>query len=129
MSDEQNAMALILAREWQQAIAALALDTTECLEIVKEIELKPGLTGHPFYWGKMSLLTTFRELADADVKRFETPGAVALLAELDAAREIVAIARRGFGTDEDIRRAHAFDPVRLTACIRAYDAVVKGGKE
>jgi hypothetical protein len=70
MSDEHNAVALLLAREWQQTIAALATDTAENLEIVTAIELKPELKGHPYYWGKMSLLRTLRELADADVKRF-----------------------------------------------------------
>lgn len=81
MSDEYDAVALLLAREWQQTIAALATDTAENLEIVTAIELKPELKGHPYYWGKMSLLRTLRELADADVRRFETPGALKLLRE------------------------------------------------
>jgi hypothetical protein len=49
------------------------------------------------------------------------PGA-ALMAELDAARAVVEQARRGFGTEADIERAYAFDPVALTAAIRRYDA-------
>lgn len=58
------------------------------------------------------------------IRNTEHPGA-ALLAELTAARDVVEATRRGFGTEEDIRRAHAFDPVRLTAAIRAYDAARK----
>ena len=90
---------LALAREWQQTIAALALDTVECLEIVTEIDLKPGLKGHPYYHGKMSLLQTLRHLADEDVKRFETPGATALIRAIrnaaleEAAVEIEALER------------------------------------
>lgn len=52
------------------------------------------------------------------------PGA-SFLAELDAARAVVDAARAGFGTEENILRAHAFDPNLLTARIRAYDAAVK----
>lgn len=55
------------------------------------------------------------------------PGAQ-LLAELDAARAVVAAARTGFGTEEDIRRAYAFDPTFLTNCIRAYDAAMKASE-
>lgn len=52
-----------------------------------------------------------------------------LLAELDAARAVVAAARTGFGTEEDIRRAYAFDPTFLTNCIRAYDAIMKASNQ
>jgi hypothetical protein len=92
MNDERNAAALVLAREWQQAIAALASDTTECLEMVTELTLKTELKGHPYFWGKMSILRTLRELADADVKRFETPGAAKIVRDLERARVIVSVA-------------------------------------
>lgn len=45
--------------------------------------------------------------------------------ELDAARAVVVAARRGFGVEEDIARAHAFDPNALTTAIRRYDAIRK----
>lgn len=92
MSDERNAAALVLAREWQQAIAALAADVTESLETVVELTLKPELQGHPYFWGKMSLLLTFRDLADADVERFSTPEAAKIVKDLERARVIVSVA-------------------------------------
>ncbi len=42
--------------------------------------------------------------------------------ELELARAVVEAARAGFGTEQDIPRGHSFDPVVLTAAIRAYDA-------
>jgi multidrug resistance efflux pump len=57
----------------------------------------------------------------------EHPG-VLLVRELEAARAVVQQARTGFGTEEDIRRTWAFDPNLLTACIRAYDAIVKASE-
>jgi hypothetical protein len=104
MNDEQNAAALLLAREWQQIIAALAADTMDCLEMVIELTLKPELKGHPFYWGKMGLLQTLRPLADSDVQRFETPGAVALINAIrnqvleEVAAEIEALERGTYTT-------------------------------
>lgn len=47
-----------------------------------------------------------------------------LLAELEAARAVIDQARRGFGTEADIERAWAFDPVALCAAIRRYDACI-----
>ena len=58
----------------------------------------------------------------------EHPGAQ-LMTELAAARAVVAAARTGFGTEEDIQRAHAFDPNLLTARIRAYDEAMKEGEK
>jgi hypothetical protein len=52
------------------------------------------------------------------------PGA-ALLAELEAARRVVQMARSGFGTKEDIILGYAFDPTALCAAISAYDEAVK----
>lgn len=49
----------------------------------------------------------------------------AMLAELEAARAVVSIARRGFGTNADMLRAWAFDPVALSRAIVVYDEAVK----
>lgn len=46
----------------------------------------------------------------------------ALLTELEAARTVIAIARRGFGIAVDVLKAEAFDPVALTHAIERYDA-------
>lgn len=69
------------------------------------------------------------DLGDAERNAIEVfavhhPGA-ALIAEMEAARAVVAAARTGFGTEEDIRRAYAFDPNLLTVRIRAYDEAAK----
>lgn len=70
MSDPkiQSALALLVTKEWQGHIAALAADTAQSLETVVSLELREP--GHPFYHGKMSLLRLFRELADMDEQRF-----------------------------------------------------------
>jgi hypothetical protein len=60
--------ALQLAQEWQEAITILAADTAECLELDMEIGLKEK-RGHPFWWGKVSVLRTLKAMADADVER------------------------------------------------------------
>jgi hypothetical protein len=129
--DEQNAVALMLAREWQQAIAALATDTAECLETVVSIALKPELKGHPFYWGKMSILRTFKEFADEDAKRFETPGAAKLLAELEAARAVVKAAR-AWATHPTTLLPIDKDDLRVSGAVLsalvAYDAITKAAQ-
>lgn len=91
MNDERNAAALVLAREWKQAIVALMTDTLENLETVKEIELKPELQGHPYFHGKASILRTLKELADSDEERFATPEAAKLVRDLERARVIVSV--------------------------------------
>lgn len=62
------------------------------------------------------------------IQQAEHPGRT-LMGELTrrmgAAQAVVAIARRGFGTAEDVTRAEAFDPVALTRAIEAYDQAVK----
>jgi hypothetical protein len=78
-----TALALQLAREWQEAIAVLAGDVTQMLELDVAIEMKEP-RGHPFFWGKISVLRHFREMADKDVERFSR--GAPLLAVLDAAR-------------------------------------------
>jgi len=45
--------------------------------------------------------------------------------ELAAARAVVDHARCGFGSNEDMERAHAFDPLTLQRAIAAYDAALK----
>lgn len=60
--------ALQLAREWQEAISTLAADTAATLELDIQIELKEK-RGHPFWWGKVSVLRTLKDMADADVAR------------------------------------------------------------
>jgi hypothetical protein len=52
-----------------------------------------------------------------------------LLAELTAARLVVHMARRGFGTSADMARHAAFDPVALQGAIVAYDAARKEAGE
>lgn len=65
---EQRA-ALEVTKEWGLVIATLATSVMECLETVKEIQMKPGI-GHPFYRGQMSLLMTLRRMCDDDLRRF-----------------------------------------------------------
>lgn len=126
-SDNAEALALILAREWQQTIAALALDTVECLQIVKEVELKPELEGHPYYWGKMALLRTLRPLADADVKRFETEGACRLLREMEYAHHVLSVSETLASWYRDMLRYVPPDEYDdALARLQAYDAIVKG---
>ena len=60
--------ALQLAREWQEVVAVLAEDAAGMLEIDVQITLKEQ-RGHPFFWGKVSVLRHLKELADADVAR------------------------------------------------------------
>lgn len=67
--DAEQRAALELTREWGMVVAALATSVVESLEVVKEIELKPG-KGHPFYRGQMSLLQTLRGLVDDDLRRY-----------------------------------------------------------
>lgn len=57
----------------------------------------------------------------AAAERGKTIG-LGLLDELEAARAVVEAARPGFGSVEEGAPAVAFDPVRLAACIAAYDA-------
>jgi hypothetical protein len=63
-------------------------------------------------------------MADAAALKAEHPGA-ALLAERDALLAVLRLARAGFGTEEDITRGFAFDPVALTGAIRRYDDLIK----
>lgn len=65
-------------------------------------------------------LTIERSKMLMDLVKAKHPGA-ALLSELEAARTVIQLARAGFGTEEDIGRGYAFDPVALTAAIRRYD--------
>lgn len=51
------------------------------------------------------------------------------LVELEAARAVVAHARRGFGTSADVGQAKAFDPVRLCHLIERYDEAMKARAE
>jgi transcriptional regulator with XRE-family HTH domain len=60
--------ALQLAKEWQEVITTLAADTAATLELDIQVELKEK-RGHPFWWGKVSVLRTLKDMADADVKR------------------------------------------------------------
>lgn len=67
--DAEQRGAAEITQEWQLVFATLATSVTECLETVTEIVLKPK-TGHPFYWGQMSLLQTLRRMADDDARRY-----------------------------------------------------------
>lgn len=83
---ERDAIGLKLTQEWQGVFAAIAGDTMECLETVKEVEL--NVPGHPFYHGKMSVLVHMRALATPDEKRFAN--GAPLLAELTQLRALAA---------------------------------------
>jgi hypothetical protein len=69
ITDAQHVLALQVAREWQQVLGTLAEDAIESLETVKDVELRVT-EGHPYFWGKLSMLRTLRGMADEDVKRF-----------------------------------------------------------
>jgi hypothetical protein len=47
-----------------------------------------------------------------------------LVAELLYARRVIDAARPGFGSSDDLARAHGFDPRVLTATIIEYDALL-----
>jgi hypothetical protein len=114
------------------AAAAADLATVEALrERVRALEadnavLRRALLAWIDADGTMDFADADEELAELarSLRATDHPGAQ-LAAELEAARAVVAAARTGFGTEEDIRRAWAFDPNLLTARIRAYDETTK----
>lgn len=86
MSKQDNhALALKLALEWQETISCLYGSVVDDAEVVTILELKPEIAVHPFYAGKISLLRTFKDLADADVDRYKVEGQT-MLDELEAWR-------------------------------------------
>lgn len=68
-TEERVVGSLMVTREWADVFAVLATSVSESLELVKEIKLKQK-SGHPFYWGQMSLLRTLKEMVEDDQRRF-----------------------------------------------------------
>lgn len=105
---------------WKQRAEEAERDNADLLSILREIDysdparaerlLRQAREGtHP---GRDLMANMIRAVAEQR-------------SELEAARGVIAAARTGFGTEEDIKRAWAFDPNLLTARIRAYDETVK----
>jgi hypothetical protein len=84
--DIPQAIALKLAQEWQAVIATLLADAilnAAAFPAGATIELKGDM--HPYFAGKLALLRYMKELADADVERFQDDEAAGLLSLLTAA--------------------------------------------
>jgi hypothetical protein len=116
---EEVAMAIHDIAYWQRRAEAAEADAAALRELYDDVQ-RWRESG-----GDVRELRYVLETAD----RVQSGAGEALLAELTAARLVVMMARRGFGSNADMARHKAFDPVALQGAIVAYDAERKEAGE
>jgi len=119
-NEEQNALALKLAREWQLVISTLTLDTIESAKTIETVVTK--MPWDNFWSGKISLLSFLGEMAQTDVERFESESRI--LDELAAWRELaddlIKVLGAGyFFSDCNCNRCSVI--ARIQAIVRGWD--------
>lgn len=86
--------------EWLHVLDTLIEDTQLSLDAGVRVEMKPFVTGDPFFVGKMAALTYLKTLAEEDIARVSSIGAGSCLTPLEETQSAEA---RAAAWDEELR--------------------------